>query len=131
MAARLLPSLAHLLLCHAALLHEVFIGECYLYGVEVFALNVFHERHLHDVLVVYGAYVCRNSLETGKLRCSPAALSGNDLELAVFHLSEGDGLHYSELLDAVGEFFECCLVKLAARLVGVGFYLVYGHLVDG
>ena len=60
-------ALRHLLLCHACLFEQVLIGQGYFDGVEVLALDVLHESHLHDVLVIDGTDVGRYGLQPGHL----------------------------------------------------------------
>ena len=99
------------------------IGQCNLDGVEVFALNVLHERHFHDVLIFDGSDVGWYGGQSGYLRRAPPALAGDDLEALVVDLSQRDGLNDAYLLDAVGQLLQRLGVELATGLVGIGLYL--------
>ena len=62
--AALAHTLCHLVLCHALTLQQMLVGQCNLNVVEILALDVLYESHLHHVLVGDGAYVGRNGAET-------------------------------------------------------------------
>ena len=89
-------------------------------GVEVLALYVFHKSHLHHRLVLNGADISRNTVETCHLCGSPSAFARNYLVFAVFHLSEGHGLYDTNLAYAVSQFLHSLLVEFASGLVGIG-----------
>ena len=118
------PLLAHLLrervLRQVVLLDQVLVGQCYLDGIEVFALNVLHQRHLHHVLVVSRAHISRNRKQARHLRGAPTSFTGDDLIGAIVHFAERDGLDHPDLSDALGQFFERLRVKLSAGLIGIG-----------
>ena len=102
------------------MLDQVLVGECNLDGIEVFALNVFDQRHLHHVLVVGRAHISRNREQARHLRGAPTSFTGDDLIGAIVHFAERDGLDHPDLSDALGQFFERLRVKLSAGLVGIG-----------
>ena len=110
---------------------KVLVGQGYFDGVEVFALDIFDQGHLHHVLVVDGADVGRDAVEARNLRSAPTAFASDNLVVAILHLAQGDGLDNTDLANAFGQFLEGRGVKLAARLVGVGLYLRDGHFADG
>ena len=60
-------TLAQAVLGEVVLFEQVLVGKGYLHGVEVFALYVLDEGHLHDVLVIGGAYVGGYGGEPGEL----------------------------------------------------------------
>ena len=126
--------LAHLLrklvLREAVLLDEVLIGEGYFDGVEVFALNVLNERHLHHRFVARRADIGRHGAQARQLRSAPAAFAGNDFVSVVGVLAQRYGLNDADLPNRVGKFLQRSLVELSAGLVRVGLYLVHGHFVD-
>ena len=107
------------------------VGQSDLDGVEVLALDVLHESHLHHALILDGAYVGRYGLQPSQLRGAPASLAGEDLEAVRRDLPEGDGLDDANLADASRQFLQAFLIEVVARLVGIGLYLVEGNLVDG
>ena len=43
------------------------VGQRYLNGVQVLTLDILHQCHLHDVLVLDGTYVGGDSLQTSQL----------------------------------------------------------------
>ena len=112
------------------LLYEALVGESYFYGVEVFALDVLHEGHLHHILVVGRAHIGRYGGKACHLRGSPTAFAGNNLIRAVFHETKRDGLYDADLADAIGQLLQGFGRKFAAGLIGVGFYFEHRHLVD-
>ena len=100
-------------------------------GVEVLPLDVFHERHGVQVLVVHLADVGREGFEIGALRGPPAAFAADDDVFAVGGLLDRHGLDDAQLADRVGQLVEGLLVELRARLGGVGYDVAdcdFGHL---
>ena len=123
-------ALAELFLREVVVFDEVLIGECHLEGCEVEPLDVFHECHLHHVLVVDGADVCRDGGESHPLACSPSAFACDDDVGAVAHVAQGDGLYDAYLPYAVGEFLQGVVVEVAPWLVGVRAYVVHAHFLE-
>ena len=66
-SAALAYPLGDLLLSHAGILNQMLVCKGNLYSIQVLALDVLHEGHLHDVLVVDGTDVCRDSFQTSHL----------------------------------------------------------------
>ena len=95
------------------------------------ALDILHQRHLHHLLVVDGAYIGRDGFESRYLRGTPAALACNNLEPVFCHLTERDGLYDTDFPDTGGQFLQRFFVKIVARLTGIRLYLFDGDLVDG
>jgi len=89
-------------------------------GVEVLALDVLHEGHGVQVLVVHLADVGREGRQIGALRGPPAAFAADDDVFAVVGLLHRHGLDDAQLADRVGQLVEGLLVELRARLRGVG-----------
>ena len=56
--------LAQFLLREVVLLDELLVSQRHLNGVEVFALDILHQRHLHHIFIVGGADVGGNCCET-------------------------------------------------------------------
>ena len=106
------------------------VSQCNLDGVEVLTLDILHESHLHDGLVLHGADIRRNALQASYLRSPPSALTGNNLVFAILHLSEGHRLYDTNLPYAARQFLQCLLVEFPSRLVGVGRNLVNSNLVE-
>ena len=67
------------------------VSESYFYGVQVFALYVFDERHFHDVLIVCSADIGGDAGQSGKLRSAETTLAGDNLVFVVAKLAQGDG----------------------------------------
>ena len=126
----LADTLTDLGLRHTRRLCQMLVGQSNLDGVQVLALYVLHQCHLHHSLIFHGDDVGRYLRQASQLRGTPTALTGNDLVSAVLHLSYRDGLDDAQLTDAVGQFLQGILVKFAARLVGVRLYECYLHLVQ-
>jgi hypothetical protein len=56
---------------------------------------------------------------TGLLRCAPAAVAGDDLEVARGRRSEDDRLQHAALANRIGQRGERLLVEMLARLARV------------
>ena len=124
-------ALGYLLLSHLVVLHQVLVCQSYFYGVEVLALYVLDECHLHHTLIADGTDIGWYGSQANQLGGTPATLTCDNLEAVLCHLSQGNGLNDAYGLDAFCQLMECFVVELATRLVGVGFYLVERNLVDG
>ena len=99
--------------------------------VEVLPLDVFHERHGVQVLVVHLADVGGQRGHVGALCGAPAAFAADDDVFAVGGLLDRHGLDDAQLADRVGQLVEGLLVELRARLGGVGYDVAdcdFGHL---
>ena len=128
--ATLPHSLRHFLLSHPVAFEQMLVGKGYLNRVEVFALYILHERHLHHVLVVDGADICWYCRQSCYLRCTPTALTGNNLESVFCYLSQRYRLDNTYLAYACCKFLHCLFVEIASWLIGVCLnlrnrYLVY------
>ena len=78
-AAALADLVAKLFLGQVALVDETLVGDGHLYGIEVFAMDVFDERQFKHLLVVGDADKHRNGLHAGELGGSQTAFSGDKL----------------------------------------------------
>ena len=95
---------------------QLLIGEGNFDGVEVFALDVLDERHLHHGIVTDLANIGWDAEKSGALSCAITAFAGNDHIGAIFLLSKGDGLNDADASNGICQFFERLFVELATRL---------------
>jgi hypothetical protein len=65
-------------------------------GVELFALDVLHQRHLQHGLVVGDADVGGHLYQAGQLRSTEAALTADQLVAVVTHLAHGHRLDHTK-----------------------------------
>ena len=89
-------------------------------GVEVLALDVLHQGHGVEVLVVHLADVGRQGGNVGTLGRTPAALAADEDVFASLGALDRHGLDDAQLANRVGQFVERLLVELRAGLRGVG-----------
>ncbi len=97
--------------------------------VQVFALDVFDQRHDGRVLVGHFAHQHRHFLQAGDLGGAKTALARDDFVLAGRGLAQRAhkyGLHDALCADRFGQFAQGALVHARARLVFAG-----AHLGDG
>ncbi len=96
--------------------------------VEVFALNVFDERHGRCRFVGHVAHQHRHALQARQLAGPKAPFARDDLVLArvltVLQLAHQNRLHDALGLDGFGQFVQSALVHAGARLVHTGHHLV-------
>src|SRR6266542_588929 len=107
-----------LVLREAELICELPIGMGLLHRVEVGTLDVLDQRQLELAAIGEVPDDCRDPLQSGHLRRSEAALSGNEL-VAVEHLGHEDRLQDAVLPDARCEILYCLVGTAATRLVRV------------
>ena len=93
---------AEAFLRQSVLFQQMLVSEGYFYGVQVFALYVFDERHFHDVLVICSADIGRDACQSGKLRSTETTLAGDNLVFVVAKLAQGDGLYDADFGDGIG-----------------------------
>ena len=116
----------HLLLGEVEVLGEALVGAGLLHGVEVGALEVFDDGHLHRLAVGDFADDGRDGRFAGALRGEPAALAGDELVTASGDGTDHDGLDDSRGRDGGGEFGELGFVELRAGLERVAVDLADG-----
>ena len=88
--------------------------------VEVLPLDILHEGHGVQVLVVHLADVGGQRGHVGALCGAPAAFAADDDVLPVALPLDRDGLDDPQRADRVGQLVERLLVELRARLRGIG-----------
>ena len=121
--ARATHRVRRLLMRDAELADEALERARFFQRVEIFALDVFDERHRDGGFIGHAANDGRNGGEAGDLRGTPAAFAGDDF-VALRFAGRGaiDGAHHDGLddalrLDGCRQFFERFLAHVDARLV--------------
>ncbi len=101
MAARFSDGGAELFLCECEFLDEPAIAFRFFDGIEVVALQVFDEGGGHRVRIGQGTNEDGNVMQADRLRCAPAAFSGDDLieALVLGMRPDQERLQYALLLD--------------------------------
>ena len=95
-------------------------------GVEVFALDVFDQRHRRHRVVGHFAHQHRHLVEPRHLRGAPAAFTGDNF-MAARDFTHQDRLHQPLCADGIGQFLQRLAVHLGARLVFAGHQLRHIH----
>ena len=91
-------------------------------GIEIFALDVFDERHLEQLRVSSSGHLLdddRYPRQTRALRGAPAALAGDDA-IAIGDLADHDRLNDAVGPDGLGQLVEACVLEAMTRLMLVG-----------
>src|SRR5437588_3290101 len=114
--AVLASALSNLLLGHVKLIHQALESAGCFHGVQVFALDVFDERHLERELVGDLLHDGCYFGEAGSLGGTPAALPGYQLKLGADR-PDNQRLNDAARLDGTCELVEALLVEFCARLV--------------
>ena len=126
--AALSELLGEILLGQAEFILEFLNGPGLFRGIEILALQIFHEGHYHDVLIGHGTDQHGHFPEPGQTGSAPAALARNDLIAA-----GGSGFAHDERLDDAlaaygrGEFLQGILRDSLAGLPDVRSDVRYGH----
>ena len=115
--ARFLHTRGDLLLRETVIVHELFIARGLFHGVQILALEVFHERELHGELIVRLQNAHRHFLESCGARRPPAALAGDDLIVTLVERTHRDGLDQPVFADGRSQLLDRRGVKLPARLI--------------
>ena len=123
-------SLAQSLLRELVLVDELAEGEGYFNGVEVFALNVFDERHFGDLAVVGCAHIRRHRFQPGEFGGAKPSFTRYNHICAGVGSPHGEWLNDAVLAYGCCQLLECFLVEIGARLVGVGFDEVDCYFID-
>ena len=122
------PLLAHAqghgFLGEIAFVDQALEAEGGLDGVEVLALDVFHDGHFQHGGVVSLADVGRHFRQPGRLRGPVAAFAADDLVAGGSGLPQGERLDDAQRPDRSGEFLQRFRVEILPGLVGVGDDLV-------
>ena len=91
-------------------------------GVQVFALDVFNQRHGGGRLIRHIAHQHGHRVQPRQARGAKAALARNDFVfagvLALGQLADQDRLHDALRFDALGQFVQGTLIHAGARLIG-------------
>jgi len=122
-------ALRHLLLGEAELARQPVIAAGLLHGGQVQALQVFHDGHLHGLLVGNRAHHRGDGLMVEHARSFAAALAGNDLIASACYRPHHDGLQHAYGLNGSGQLVERGRVERnGARLVRVAVEVVEQNL---
>ena len=112
-------------------LDEGLIGQRHLHGIEVFALDILHQSHLHHLVVGSHTHIGRNLFETSQLGSAVTTLTGNELIGVVGHLAHRDGSNHTLLTDGLSQLFQRLGRKFLAGLEGIGDNLLEGYGTNG
>src|SRR3954447_9425846 len=118
----------HLLLSHLKLAAEAVEGARLLHGVEVGALEIFDDGHLHRLFIGGGADDRRDGGLAGVARGHESALSGDELIPSADNGTDQDRLHDARGGDRGRELLKGGLIELAAGLEGISVNKVDGKL---
>jgi hypothetical protein len=92
--AVLARALCYFLLSQSEFLDQAVEGVALLDGVQIFALEVFNERHFDGALLWHVAHDDGNAVERRPLRSAPAAFAGDQL------IAMAEAAHHERLHDA-------------------------------
>src|ERR1700733_9485667 len=117
-------ALRHLFLRHFELVAQAIVGTGLFHGVQVGALQILNDRHLHRLLVGNVTQDCRHGSLAGQFGGEPAAFAGDQLEAIVGQWPNQNRLYYAGRRNRGREFLESILVDAAARLERISLNLV-------
>ena len=115
-----MPTFSESASCEVAFVDQPLHSQGDFDGVEVFALDVLHQGHSMQVLVVHFADIGGQGLQSGFAGGPPAAFATDNQVASVVGAFDRDGLDYAQRADRVGQLFERLFIELRARLRGVG-----------
>ena len=107
---------------------ELLVGERFLQGVEVGAVQVLQERVAEERVVVGPADDGRDRFLARHLGSAEPTLTHDQLEVLGGHFTYNDGLQHAELANGGGQLAQVVLVKDVTRLPGIGDDLVQRQL---
>ena len=84
-------------------------------GVEIFALEIFHQGELHSLMIAGVTHQDRHSAQAGAHGGAPTALAGDQLEAVVLGAND-QRLNNALIANGRGEFFDLRFIESAARL---------------
>ena len=116
--ARFAHALRHIVLRHAVDILQGAVALRLFNGIQILALEVFDQSHLHGALLVRCQDAHRHFLEPGHAAGAPAALARDDLIKSAIERPDRDRLDEPIRPDGFCEHFQCLRVKVLARLVG-------------
>jgi len=121
MAAAFADDLRQIILRIVVIVDKLLISKRFFNCVQVGALHVFDDGDLKRHAVVNVANDNRDRIDTGPLRCAPAAFTGNQLEpvgLAGCGAHD-DRLHDTVFLDRLRQILQLAFRKHAARIARI------------
>ena len=122
--------LGDLLLGQVEFLHQLPVGQGFLYRREFLALDVLHQRHFQTFRVAGFLDDDRNLLHPGPLSRAEAPFAENQL-VAACHFSDYERLQYSLVADGIREFRDLPLIEKPARLARIRVDFRYGDAALG
>ena len=120
-----------LLLGEMALLHQALAAQRFFHRVKIFALQVFHQRQLHGLFIVYISDHHRHFGQPGNAAGTPAALARNDgIAGSGLVVPHRNGLQQAIFGNAFGQLIQRLGFKIFTRLIGVRLDLPQGQRGD-
>ena len=102
------------------LLHQALITFGFFDRVQVLPLQIFDQCQLHDLVFLSLKHHRRNVFQTCLTCCTPAALTCNDLVVAVLlALAHRDWCDDAVQANALCQLVQRCLIKDLPRLIGI------------
>src|SRR5579863_7203484 len=105
-------ALGHLLLRQVKLINQALEGMRLLDGVEIFALEIFHQRHLQRDVSDYDW----DTEQARALRCAPAAFAGDQLK-AASNSADDERLNDATGMDGASKLVQRFFAEAGTRLV--------------
>ena len=113
-------ALGHLLLRQSELLHQTLITFGFFDRVQVLPLQIFDQCQLHDLVFLSLKHHRRNVFQTCLTCCTPAALTCNDLVVAVLlALAHRNWCDDAVQANALCQLVQRYLIKDLPRLIGI------------
>ena len=113
-------ALGNLLLRQSELLHQTLITFGFFDRVQVLPLQIFDQCQLHDLVFLSLKHHRRNVFQTCLTCCTPAALTCNDLVVAVLlALAHRDWCDDTVQANALCQLVQRYLIKDLPRLIGI------------
>ena len=118
------------LLGQAIVVDELLIAAGLFHRVQVFPLQILHQRKLRDAAVVRLQDPDRDFQQAGHPGGAPAALAGNDLIIPVFEPAHDHRLDQAVPRNGGGEVLQALFIKALARLILTRLHLGEGKRAD-
>jgi len=98
-------------------IHQTFQGPRLLDRIEVFTLDILDQGNGDCAAVIHLAHHCRDFVQTGQLRGTPATFTGDDLVAPGTDGPHHNGLHHTLLADGIRQILQGFLVHVDTWLV--------------
>ena len=99
--AFLAHALRHALLRQVVFVHQTLVCQRDLDGIQILTLDVLNESPFHHLLVLGGADICRDTLQTGYLTRAETTLTGDDHIGAIAVVTQRDRRYHTVLANRV------------------------------